>query len=225
MIAKKILLLLPVIAAAVTIIAVLSSRQCDTVLTEVSKENYQDGQVQADLKPGAVLNGDKVVFNFSFDDFIKAYNANAYSKGNELAESSEWMKTDGHSPYFGYAGDWYIFSVDKSIASLPTLSVYTSSGEDFVYEIKLTFIDHDYRESLAEEYKKMCCRALKTVFAEIDDKELSELYEKLYATALNNFRDNSFNGKPAMLYTKNNIGVYGFYKSGTVNICIVPFLA
>ena len=36
MIAKKILLLLPVIAAAVTIIAVLSSRQCDTVLTEVS---------------------------------------------------------------------------------------------------------------------------------------------------------------------------------------------
>lgn len=105
MIAKKMLLLLPVIAAAVTIIAVLSSRQCDTVLTEVSKENYQDGQVQADLKPGAVLNGDKVVFNFSFDDFIKAYNANAYSKGNELAESSEWMKTDGHSTYFGYAGD------------------------------------------------------------------------------------------------------------------------
>lgn len=218
--AKIIISVLLVMSAAVIITVFLNNK----FLSEPAENIEEKMPEPAKLEIGAVMCDDKTEFCFTPREFIAAYNGNAENSYEIIDETTDCMKTEGHSPYNGYESDWYIYSADKRISSFPTLSVYTEPGGDSVYEIKLTFIDHDYRENLYEKYKKMCVCALKTVFPNINNGESERLYESLYNSAVNNFRNGGGNDKPAVVYSQNNIGVYGFYKSGTVNICIVPNL-
>ena len=66
------------------------------------------------------------------------------------------------------------------------------------------------------------------VIPKLTDTQAAKLFETLYAQSENNFfGDHSAYGDPESpaldsVYKYNNIGIYCFYGSGNIEICIVP---
>lgn len=172
----------------------------------------------------------ETVFSTSISNFIGSFNS-IYKQmyaADYLTPSSNWMHLHDESPCFEYDSVHYIFSADKRIASMPTISIYTPENEDGIYEMKLTFDDHGYQESLYEEFEDICFCSLKTVLPELSNTHISDLYEKLYLQTKENFWGDYYpdcgTERPAlnMIYQYGTVGLYGYYGAGTTNICAIP---
>lgn len=191
---------------------------------QISTENINFSTEAVENKKG------ERVFSASINDFIWSFNS-IYVKiygADYLTSSSNWMHLDDESPCFKYDCVHYIFSADKKIASMPTISIYIPENEDGICEIKLTFDDHGYQESLYKEFEKICFFTLKTVIPELSNDDISGLYDKLYSQTKENFWGDCYpygvTERPALnvIYQYNTVGLYGYYGSGTANICVIP---
>ena len=89
----------------------------------------------------------ELVFSVSIDDFIDSYNGYYWNDKNirYLLPSTEWRSqiydTAIHS---NYETKYYNFTEDEKIWSLPTISVYVPTNNDYIQEITLNFDDHSY---------------------------------------------------------------------------------
>lgn len=170
------------------------------------------------------------LFSVSIEDFISSYNS-IYQQvyhTSYLSSSSDWTQGNEKTPYFQYHSVCYLFSADKQIWNMPTISIYTSKNGNGIYEIKLTFGDHNNREIFYEEFKNICFYSLKVFLPKLNNTELDSLYKKLYAQTNANYYDeydtnsNAQNGTFHMIYSYGEIGFYGYNGTGTANISIIP---
>lgn len=170
------------------------------------------------------------IFSVPIEDFISSYNS-LYQQEHHthyLTSSSEWTQGYEKTPYYQYNSVCYLFSADKQVWSMPTISIYTPKDGNGIYEIKLTFDDHSYRESFYEAFKNMCFYSLKVFLPKLSTSEIDSLYENLYTQTNENFFDeydtvHNIKKDPFhIIYTYGGIGFYGYYGAGTANICIIP---
>ncbi len=125
----------------------------------------------------------ELVFTISIDDFISSYNGFYWSdhKSLYLSDSSEWVcfKYDS-TAHSNYETDYYRFSEDEKIWSLPTISVYVPTNSDYIQEITLDFDDHGYTEWMYNLYKEICFYTFKVLFTDFEDSKIIRLYNALY---------------------------------------------
>lgn len=125
---------------------------------------------------------DELVFSFSIDDFIDSFNGYYWEdyESRYLLPSSMWISFVYESSIHSkYASNYYYFTPDETMWSLPTVSVFTPSDESYVQEIMLSFDDHSYTESMYHLYERTCFYTIKVLFPSFDDTEIVELYTKL----------------------------------------------
>ncbi len=173
------------------------------------------------------------IFDVSAHSLIEAFNRNYEKRFHTLyfTELSSWVNYEEKTPFYEYNSYNYRFSADETVWSMPTLSFYMPENEKGIYEIKLTFDDHAYSETMYEEYKNMCVCVLSTLLKDFSDDEIKDIYNRLYDQTAENFYGEYYveNGEkkpaPKVIYYCNNIGMYAYYGAGTANICIFPFEA
>ena len=180
----------------------------------------------------AVMNyqGDELVFSFSIDDFIDSFNGYYWEdyESRYLLPSSMWISFVYESSIHSkYASNYYYFTPDETMWSLPTVSVFTPSDESYVQEIMLSFDDHSYTESMYHLYERTCFYTIKVLFPSFDDAEIVELYTKLNELAYQNVFPNeqgySSDSIPAALFYKDGIGLYPYFAIGeSVHLCVIP---
>ena len=180
----------------------------------------------------AVMNyqGDELVFSFSIDDFIDSFNGYYWAdyESRYLLPSSMWISFVYESSIHSmYASNYYYFTPDETMWSLPTVSVFTPSDESYVQEIMLSFDDHSYTESMYHLYERTCFYTIKVLFPSFDDAEIVELYTKLNELAYQNVFPNeqgySSDSIPAALFYKDGIGLYPYFAIGeSVHLCVIP---
>lgn len=173
---------------------------------------------------------DELVFSFSIDDFIDSFNGYYWEdyESRYLLPSSMWISFVYESSIHSkYASNYYYFTPDETMWSLPTVSVFTPSDESYVQEIMLDFDDHSYTESMYHLYERTCFYTIKVLFPSFDDTEIVELYTKLNELAYQNVFPNeqgySSDSIPAALFYKDGIGLYPYFAIGeSVHLCVIP---
>ena len=118
----------------------------------------------------------------------------------------------------------YDFS-DKTILPFPTITVYVPSNDDLVQEITVNFDDHSYMDSLYKVYEEMCFYTLKTVFPDLEDEKIINLYTTLNQLAYENVMPVKYasGAVPCALYYRGDIGVYPYFALGDyVRLCVIP---
>ena len=154
---------------------------------------------------------DELVFSFSIDDFIDSFNGYYWEdyESRYLLPSSMWISFVYESSIHSkYASNYYYFTPDETMWSLPTVSVFTPSDESYVQEIMLSFDDHSYTESMYHLYERTCFYTIKVLFPSFDDTEIVELYTKLNELAYQDIFPNEHG------YSSDSIPVALFYKDG-----------
>lgn len=170
----------------------------------------------------------EMVFQASIDDFIDSYNGYYWKdkKVRYLLPALEWNAyLYDKAVHSDYETCCYIFSKDKEILPFPTITVYVPSNGDFIQEITVNFDDHSYMDSLYHIYEEMCFYTLKTVFPDLPDETLVELYTTLNHLAYENATTVKYTSEsvPCVLYYRGNIGVYPYFALGEcVHMCVVP---
>ena len=172
----------------------------------------------------------RTVLSLSFDDFIAACNEvwRETDETDYLAPASEWMALQDVTRFWEYPCVCHSDSADLQIYSIPKVLVYTPENSDEIYEIELVFDDHSYQESFYREYQRICRNTLKTLLPGLGEEETSALYDKLYAQTGELFLGDYYiepDGSkplPSALYRVGELGFYGYYGSGTANLCILP---
>lgn len=171
---------------------------------------------------------DYLKFSISIDDFICCYNKYYQNdKGvHYLQPYSEW---NSFVQNFGkHKGDiYYEFKTDKKVWTLPTITIYTSEGEEFVKELTINFDDHSYSDKMYEKYEEICFYTLKVFFPNLTKDKITQLYKEINKLAYDNIFPNEkgfhSDNLPSDLYYQNEIGVYPYFAYGeSVRLCIIP---
>jgi len=168
------------------------------------------------------------VFNISIDDFISSYNGFYWNdrKSLYLSPSTEWVWfTYDNAIHSDYETDFYEFTEDENIWSLPAIVVYVPKNSENIQEITLNFDDHSYTESMYNLYEEICYYTLKIFFPDFENEKIIELYSTLINLAYDNMYNEPYsnNPKPCALYYKDSIGLYPYFAVGeSVRICIIP---
>ena len=219
---------------AVTV-AMLFALLCGCSAPAVEQEEAGDVSVSAEeaeaLEIRAVENGEqRAVLSLSLDDFIGAYNG-VYRETHDtdyLAPASEWTALNDVTRLWEYPCVCHSFSADQQIYSMPKVLVYTPEESDEIYEIELVFDDHSFQEAFYEEYQRICHNALKALLPDLSEMEISALYDTLYAQTgelfLGDYYVDPDGSKPMpdKIYRCGEVGLYGYYGSGTADICVIP---
>ena len=178
----------------------------------------------------AEYQGDELVFSFSIDDFIDSFNGYYWAdhESRYMLPSSMWISSAYESSIHSkYASNYYYFTPDRTMWSLPTVSAFTPSSESNVQEIMLNFDDHSYTESMYRLYERTCFYTIKVFFPSFDDAEIVGLYTKLNELAYSNVFPNEqgYNSDsiPCALFYKGGVGLYPYFAIGeSVHLCIIP---
>ncbi|MCI8285490.1 MAG: hypothetical protein HFE90_09565 [Firmicutes bacterium] len=170
------------------------------------------------------------VFSISINDYIDSYNGYYWNKYQKryFPPASYWNyasneSTDG----LNYEMNYYHFTEDEKIWTLPTISVHTLKNGENIKQIVLDFDDHSYSEEMYAKYEEMCFYALKVFFPDLEDGEIIKLYKDINNLAYENIfpQEKGYNSDavPCALYHKNGIGVYPYFAVGErVRFCIIP---
>lgn len=197
--------------------------------TESSAETLAEESHPLEIK--ALENEEqRAVLSLSIDDFVTAYNQvyRLTHKTDYLAPAPEWTSLNDVTRLWEYPCVCYSFSADPQIYSLPKVLVYTPEGGEEIYEIELLFDDHSFQEAFYEEYQRICHNTLNVLLPDLNDEEISALYDRLYAQTgelfLGDYYVDPDGSKPMpdKIYRCGEMGFYGYYGSGTANICIIP---
>ncbi len=172
----------------------------------------------------------ELVFSISIDDYINAYNSYYFkdNKTNYLLSSSKWqIENLNTSVSSDYATKKYYFTEDKTLLTLPTITVYTPNGQNDIQEITLNFDWHGWTSQMYNKYETMCFYTLKVFFPELDDEQIKKLYSKIndlgYENVFTVDKQYSKDSVPCAIFYKNNIGLYPYFAMGSWQyFCIVP---
>lgn len=190
----------------------------------VASDDYKIKELDIDI-----LNdqNNKPVFTFSIDDFIESFNGYYYEKRNNyfLRDSADWdLFNYEETPHFASPSLYYRFQQDVNNFNEPTISVYVPENGEYVQEITLDYPDHNYTEWGYEMFEEYCFYALKTFFPNFDDEQIKKMYNTIFDKAYDSdcFFSSTERPSPKMLYHKDNIGIYPYFRVGMFFIAVIP---
>lgn len=218
--------ILPIVFLCIIVILLVSKNIINNDTTEQEEKNeVKELEIN-------ILNNrtDELVFSFSINDFIDSYNSFYWKdkKRTYLRPATEWQILEYdraiHSNHETY---YYHFMEDEKNWTLPTMTVYVPSNEDYVQEVTLNFDDHSYTDQMYDLYEEMCFYTLKVFFHDLTDEQITELYETLNQLARDNIFPNEKgydnNPTPCALYYRDGIGIYPYFAIGqSLRLCIIP---
>lgn len=190
-------------------------------------------QVQHSMKNlsfDAIVNREsEVVFSVTASDLISNYNTLYFKDHGRdfLAPMEKWGTFPySTSPHTSHETIRYFFRQNPDLHSEPTLSIYVPSNSDYVQGITLDFDDHGYTEWAYQRYSEECFYAMKTLFPDAGDEHIWAIFKELFKSAYTDVCFVSIEEgeeiSPRILYHKNSVGIYPYYASGMVHICIIP---
>lgn len=169
----------------------------------------------------------ELVFSFLIDDFIDSFNGYYYEEYNKsfLSPAEEWVSfTYDETPHSKFPSRYYRFQEDVKNFNEPTISVYVPQNSRYVQEITLDFPEHGYTDWGYEIYERNCFYTLKVFFPDYDDEKIRTVYSTIYDKAYDPgcYISSEYSPSPKVLYYKDNIGIYPYYRGGMIYIALIP---
>lgn len=172
----------------------------------------------------------ELVFTISTSDYVESYNS--YYKVDYcrslLPPVSRWQCfTYDSAIHSEYETKCYSFTEDEHVYSLPTITVYVSTNDDYIQQITVNFDEHSFTQSGFEQYKEMCYYTMKVFFPDLPDARIMDLCTEIVALGNQNVFSSdewfSKNAVPFALFYREGIGVYPYFAIGDwEHFCIIP---
>ena len=210
-------------AVLIFIVAVLCAALFRNTKQEPAETNSGEGSVFFNAEETA---DGALRFSAMTDNFIDAFN-NAYKADKDadfLPPLSNWTVSD-YTESDGRETALYTFSREPNIWSLPTVSIYSFSDNDYIREISLNFDDHSYAPNLFKQYEELCYYAIKAIMPDLSGDDIKTIYQDLNQKAYDFITTTpySLNISPPIIYYKGGIGLYPYFAIGErMHLCIVP---
>lgn len=189
-------------------------------------------QVETDALDIQVMENRKneLVFTISTSDYVESYNS--YYKidycRSLLPPVSQWQCfTYDSAIHSEYETKYYSFTEDEHVYSLPTITVYVPTNDDYIQQITVNFDEHSFTQSGFEQYKEMCYYTMKVFFPDLPDARIMDLCTEIVALGNQNVFSSdewfSKNAVPFALFYREGIGVYPYFAIGDwEHFCIIP---
>ena len=172
----------------------------------------------------------ELVFTISTSDYVESYNS--YYKidycRSLLPPVSQWQCfTYDSAIHSEYETKCYSFTEDAHVYSLPTITVYVPTNDDYIQQITVNFDEHSFTQSGFEQYKEMCYYTMKVFFPDLPDARIMDLCTEIVALGNQNVFSSdewfSKNAVPFALFYREGIGVYPYFAIGDwEHFCIIP---
>ena len=172
----------------------------------------------------------ELVFTISTSDYVESYNS--YYKVDYcrslLPPVSQWQCfTYDSAIHSEYETKCYSFTEDEHVYSLPTITVYVPTNDDYIQQITVNFDEHSFTQSGFEQYKEMCYYTMKVFFPDLSDARIMDLCTEIVALGNQNVFSSdewfSKNAVPFALFYREGIGVYPYFAIGNwEHFCIIP---
>ena len=172
----------------------------------------------------------ELVFTISTSDYVESYNS--YYKVDYcrslLPPVSQWQCfTYDSAIHSEYETKCYSFTEDEHVYSLPTITVYVPTNDDYIQQITVNFDEHSFTQSGFEQYKEMCYYTMKVFFPDLSDARIMDLCAEIVALGNQNVFSSdewfSKNAVPFALFYREEIGVYPYFAIGDwEHFCIIP---
>ena len=172
----------------------------------------------------------ELVFTISTSDYVESYNS--YYKVDYcrslLPPVSQWQCfTYDSAIHSEYETKCYSFTEDEHVYSLPTITVYVPTNDDYIQQITVNFDEHSFTQSGFEQYKEMCYYTMKVFFPDLPDARIMDLCTEIVALGNQNVFSSdewfSKNAVPFALFYREGIGVYPYFAIGDwEHFCIIP---
>ena len=172
----------------------------------------------------------ELVFTISTSDYVESYNS--YYKVDYcrslLPPVSQWQCfTYDSAIHSEYETKCYSFTEDEHVYSLPTITVYVPTNDDYIQQITVNFDEHSFTQSGFEQYKEMCYYTMKVFFPDLPDARIMDLCAEIVALGNQNVFSSdewfSKNAVPFALFYREGIGVYPYFAIGDwEHFCIIP---
>ena len=172
----------------------------------------------------------ELVFTISTSDYVESYNS--YYKidycRSLLPPVSQWQCfTYDSAIHSEYETKCYSFTEDEHVYSLPTITVYVPTNDDYIQQITVNFDEHSFTQSGFEQYKEMCYYTMKVFFPDLPDARIMDLCTEIVALGNQNVFSSdewfSKNAVPFALFYREGIGVYPYFAIGDwERFCIIP---
>lgn len=172
----------------------------------------------------------ELVFMISTSDYVESYNS--YYKVDYcrslLPPVSQWQcVTYDSAIHSEYETKCYSFTEDAHVYSLPTITVYVPTNDDYIQQITVNFDEHSFTQSGFEQYKEMCYYTMKVFFPDLSDARIMDLCAEIVALGNQNVFSSdewfSKNAVPFALFYREGIGVYPYFAIGDwEHFCIIP---
>lgn len=172
----------------------------------------------------------ELVFTISTSDYVESYNS--YYKVDHcrslLPPVSQWQCfTCDSAIHSEYETKCYSFTEDEHVYSLPTITVYVPTNDDYIQQITVNFDEHSFTQSGFEQYKEMCYYTMKVFFPDLSDARIMDLCAEIVALGNQNVFSSdewfSKNAVPFALLYREGIGVYPYFAIGDwEHFCIIP---
>lgn len=172
----------------------------------------------------------ELVFTISTSDYVESYNS--YYKVDYcrslLPPVFQWQCfTYDSAIHSEYETKCYSFTEDEHVYSLPTITVYVPTNDDYIQQITVNFDEHSFTQSGFEQYKEMCYYTMKVFFPDLSDARIMDLCAEIVALGNQNVFSSdewfSKNAVPFALFYREGIGVYPYFAIGDwEHFCIIP---
>mgnify|MGYP006895495301 CR=1 FL=1 len=153
----------------------------------------------------------ELVFTISTSDYVESYNS--YYKidycRSLLPPVSQWQCfTYDSAIHSEYETKCYSFTEDEHVYSLPTITVYVPTNDDYIQQITVNFDEHSFTQSGFEQYKEMCYYTMKVFFPDLPDARIMDLCTEIVALGNQNvFSSDEW-------FSKNAVPFALFYREG-----------
>lgn len=170
------------------------------------------------------------VFSIGIDDYIDCYNA-LFKKDNGsnfFTPSAQWKCYHRDSGiHSAYRINYFYFTPDEQVHTLPTVAVYVPTNDDRIQEITVNFDEHSYTESGYHLFQEMCGYTMRVFFQDLPDDTVSAVCSEIISLGNQNvFSSDEWydvGSVPSVLFHKNGIGVYPYFAIGDwERFCIIP---
>ena len=172
----------------------------------------------------------ELVFTISTSDYVESYNSYYkvdYCRSLLPPLSQRQCFTYDSAIHSEYETKCYSFTEDEHVYSLPTITVYVPTNDDYIQQITVNFDEHSFTQSGFEQYKEMCYYTMKVFFPDLSDARIMDLCAEIVALGNQNVFSSdewfSKNAVPFALFYREGIGVYPYFAIGDwEHFCIIP---
>lgn len=154
------------------------------------------------------------VFSFTLENLIESYNS--LCQEDLLPSAHLWTKSANLSQREEPIGDCYSASPDPEVWFLPTVSVYTHSGEQALSKLSVDLDEHSDSPEKHDLFQTMSLYALALFFPDLEEDAREALYLELDRQAYENLYTGIYHDEiiPHILYYQGDIGVFPFFALG-----------